>query len=124
MSLINERKISMQLNKMHLQIKDLTNQIHAIPCLTIDGFQTISDPERDWQSNIITLFNLNHIFKSWIYDLVNPSGHTHPDTVHIQFINNIVRNKAYKILSQYIIDQEYDCLISKEDNYSSGINLD
>lgn len=117
----HDRKISLKLNELVLKYKDLANQLNSIPCLTIEGFQAMSDPDRDWQTNMMTIFNLNHIYKSWILDLINPSGHTHPNTIQIQFINNIVRNQTYKILSQYIIDNEIDCLLCKEDTCVSKV---
>ena len=119
--ILNERKIIAKLTELQIKLKDLINQINSIPCLTIDGFQSMSDSERDWQTNILTIFNLNHLSKSWILNLINPSGHSQPDTIQIQFINNIVRNQSYKILSQYIIDNEIDSLICKEDTSCTKI---
>jgi hypothetical protein len=118
------RRISSKLNDLQIRLEDLTNQINSIPCLTIDGFQAFSDSDRDWQTNIQTLFNLNNIHKSWVLELLNPANHTHPHTIQIQFINNIVRNQTYKILSQYVIDNEIDCLIIKEDVCVTKVVLD
>jgi hypothetical protein len=121
---LSERRILSKLNELQIKIKDLTNQLLSIPCLSLDGFQAISDVERDWQTNVYTFCTMNHIYKSWILNLVNPSGHTHPHTIQIQFINNIVRNQAYNALSSYIISNEYDCLICKEDIGPPKIVLD
>lgn len=120
----NERKLTTKLNELQIKLKELTNQMNSIPCLTIDGFQALCDLDRDWQTNIYTLLNVTHIYKSWILDLINSSGHIHPNTIQIQFINNIVRNQAYKIISQYIIENEIDCLICKEDTFVTKIVLD
>lgn len=111
----NERKITSKLTDLQVKLKEMNSLMNSIPCLSIDGFQAMTDPERDWKTNILTLFNATGIYKSWILTLSNPSEHSHPNTVQIQFINNIVRNQVYKILSQYIIEHEYDVLISKED---------
>jgi hypothetical protein len=120
----NERRIISKLNEMKIKLKDLTGQLNSIPCLTIDGFQTLCDSDRDWQTNILTLFNLNSIHKSWVLDFINPSGNSQPHTLQIQFINNIVRNQTYKILSQYLIDNEIDCFIFKEDVCTTKIVLE
>jgi hypothetical protein len=106
----------MKLKELQIKLKDLTDQVNTIPCLLIDGLPAMSiDTDSHWKTNVLTIFNINHIYKSWIVDMVNPSEHTHPNTVIIKFINNIVRNHAYRILSQYVIDNEYDTIISKDD---------
>jgi hypothetical protein len=119
-----DRRLLVKINDIQLKIKELTLARTSIPCLTIDGFQALADGERDWQSNLNGLFNLNGIHKSWVLDIINSSNTSHPTTVQIQFINNIVRNKSFTLLSQYIIENEIDCLISKEDICASKIIYD
>jgi len=117
-----ERKIMSKINELQIKIKNANKLLDAVPCLIIDGAQALGDSERDWQTNINTIFLLNGLHKSWILNLKNPTAQPQPSTIQIEFINNIVRNQAYTILSEYIIDNEIDCLISKDEIYPLIIN--
>ncbi len=108
-------KISAKLKEIQNNLNDLTEQFNSIPCLTIDGLQAIPfDTEDNWKINVFKILNSTHIYKSWILNIVNPSDHTHPNTVTLQFINTIVRDHSYHILSNYVISNEYDTLIVKD----------
>ncbi len=111
----SERKLNAKLKVMQTELNDLTDQINSIPCLIIDGLQSIPlNADSNWKTHVWSILNSNSIYKSWVLDILNPTNRVHPNTIQIQFINNHIRNHAYKHLSQYVITNEFDAVISKE----------
>jgi hypothetical protein len=111
----NRRKLYEKLKDVQMKLDELTNHFYKIPCLTIDGLQGIPfESEDNWQSHVTSILTTNHIHKSWILNMLNPSENVYPNTVTLQFINNIVCEHTYNILSNYVIANEYDTIITKE----------
>jgi hypothetical protein len=111
-----ERRLNEKLKEIQHKLETIHDQINFIPCLIIDGLEAIPiDPDNHWKSHVLTILNVNHIYKSWVLNILNEHEHIRPSTVIIQFVNNIVRNQAYRILCQYVIDNEFDALITKDD---------
>jgi hypothetical protein len=111
----NERQLKTLVKTLQTQLNELYQQMTDIPCLFIDGLHAMSDePDTHWKTQVSSLLTLNHIYPSWVLNMLNPSNSSHPNTVTIQFINTIVRDRAYTVLSKYVMENEHDAIISKD----------
>jgi len=112
----NERRLKTALKDLQMKLEQLSQQINNIHCLTIDGLQGIPfESDIDWKTQVTSILTTNHIYQSWLLNILNPTiENIHPNTITLQFINQIVRDKAYTILSNFVITNEYDTIISKD----------
>jgi hypothetical protein len=105
-----ERKLLTKLRQLKKQIDDLETFVKNPPYIVITGIMDIpSDYMSDWKKQLTFILNINNINVNWVLDTINPNmNNKSPYSVTIQFISHCVKDVAYKILVDYITNNEYD----------------
>jgi len=105
-----EKKIFTKIKQLKKQIDDLESYIKNPPSIIINGIMDIpSDYLSDWKKQITFILNVNNINVNWVLDTINPNINDKvPYSVTIQFISHCVKDVVYKILVDYITNNEYD----------------
>ena len=105
-----EKKIFTKIKQLKKQIDDLESYIKNPPSIIINGIMDIpSDYLSDWKKQITFILNVNNIYVNWVLDTINPNINDKvPYSVTIQFISHCVKDVAYKVLVDYITNNEYD----------------
>jgi hypothetical protein len=105
-----EKKIFTKIKQLKKQIDDLESYIKNPPSIIINGIMDIpSDYLSDWKKQITFILNVNNINVNWVLDTINPNINDKvPYSVTIQFISHCVKDVAYKVLVDYITNNEYD----------------
>jgi hypothetical protein len=105
-----EKKLHSKIKQLKKQVDDLETFIKNPPYIMITGMMDIpSDYTSDWKKQITFILNENNINMNWVLDTINPDiNNQMPYSVTIQFISHCVKDVVYKILVDYITNNEYD----------------
>ena len=111
-----EQKLHRKIKELRQQIADLELFLTNPPFLTVYGIQELLPHSTTDRKNSIKQFlNTIAINPNWILDIVNPSQLPDPDSIQIQFISHCVKERVYTIISDYILTQNINAIISKDD---------
>ncbi len=105
-----EKKLLTKIKQLKKQIDELESSIKNPPFIIINGIMDIpSDYSSDWEKHLTFILKVNNINVNWVLDTINPDiNNKLPYSVTIQFISHCVKDVAYKVLVDYITNNEYD----------------